>query len=135
MIGPAVFREYYMPHYQEACEILHAAGKIVGCHFDADNTPFMDLLSETPLDYIEAYDPGISPPLDKALDIIKGKTIWINWPSAWHLLPENEAEKRTRDLVSAAVSDPRLIIGITEDMPPGRWVALCQAILRGIEKN
>jgi hypothetical protein len=131
MIGPEVFREYYMPHYEAACDILHRAGKLVGCHYDADNTPFMELLAQTPLDYIEAYDPGISPPLDKALDIIRGKTIWINWPSAWHLLPDDEAVKKTRDLVGIAAKDPRLIIGITEDMPPDRCPALFRCILEG----
>jgi hypothetical protein len=132
MIGPRVFAEYYMPHYEAACAILHRAGKLVGCHYDADNTPFMDLLARTPLDYIEAYDPGISPPLDKALEIIKGKTIWINWPSAWHLLPGGEAVEKTRELVRTAARDPRLIIGVTEDMPPDRWQTLCRCILEGI---
>jgi hypothetical protein len=131
MIGPQVFKEYYMPHYEAACLILHRAGKLVGCHYDADNTPFMELLAQTPLDYIEAYDPGISPPLDKALDSIRGKTIWINWPSGWHLLPDDEVTERTRELVRTAAKDPRLIIGVTEDMPPNRWQTLFRCILEG----
>jgi hypothetical protein len=131
MIGPQVFREYYMPHYEAACDILHRAGKLVGCHYDADNTPFMDLLAQTPLDYIEAYDPGISPDLDTALELIKGKIIWINWPSGWHLLPDGEVVDRTRSLVRTAARDPRLIIGVTEDMPPERWQDLFRCILEG----
>jgi hypothetical protein len=131
IIGPQVFKEYYMPHYEAACAILQRAGKLVGCHYDADNTPFMDLLAQTPLDYIEAYDPGISPPLDKALELIKGKIIWINWPSGWHLLPDNDVVEKTRELVRIAANDPRLIIGVTEDMPPNRWQTLFRCILEG----
>jgi hypothetical protein len=132
MVGPQVFKDYYMPNYEAACDILHSAGKLVGSHYDADNTLFMDLIAQTPLDYIEAYDPGFSPSLDKALEIIKGKTIWINWPSVWHILPDNEAIEKTRRLVSTAAKDPRVIIGITEDMPEGRWLGLFSCILEGI---
>jgi len=55
VIGVETFRKYYLPHYNEAAEILHKKGKLIGCHFDADNTPIMDAIGETDLDYIEAY--------------------------------------------------------------------------------
>jgi hypothetical protein len=132
MIGPQVFKDYYLPHYEAACDILHRAGKLVGSHYDADNTPFMDILAQTPLDYIEAYDPGISPGLETALRIIKDKTIWINWPSCWHLLSDHEAIEKTRALVRTAAQDPRLIIGVTEDMPVDRRQSLFNCIMEGI---
>ena len=36
IIGPDTFRRYYVPHYDEAAEIMHRHGKLVGCHFDAN---------------------------------------------------------------------------------------------------
>ena len=78
IIGPEVFRQYYMPHYEAAADILHRAGKLIGCHYDADNTPIMDDIAKTKLDYIEAYDPSCSPGLEEAFACFGDKALWIN---------------------------------------------------------
>ena len=58
MIGPEAFRDYYLPHYNEAAEALHKTGTLIGTHLDADNTLIMELVARTSLDYIEAYRSG-----------------------------------------------------------------------------
>jgi hypothetical protein len=65
VVGEANFPEYFVPHYKEAAEIMHARGKLLGCHLDGRNTPIMDAVAKTGLDYIEAYDPGIKEALAK----------------------------------------------------------------------
>ena len=132
VIGKNVFREYYMPHYHEFTEEMHKYRKYVGVHFDADNMLIMNDIAETELDYIEAYDAGMSPPIGKAKEIFGNKVLWINWPSAWHLYDPEEVRHRTVELLCESGGD-NIIVGITEDVPEDRWRLNFSAIMDGIE--
>lgn len=133
IIGPKMFEEYYLPHYYEAAEILHKHGKIIGSHFDADNTTIMDLLASSALDYVESYDPVMSPSVAVAMEKLKDKVICINWPSGWHLRPLDEMPGLTMDLIKQA--DPsRFVIGISENIPPDRKYAVYSKIMDGIDE-
>jgi hypothetical protein len=131
--GPAVFREYYLPHYNEAAEALHKRGKLIGTHLDADNTPIMDLVAQTDLDYIEAYDAGMSPSVREARAAWPAKALWINYPSAWHLRPPQGVYDGTVQLLREAAPGDGFIIGITEDVPEERWRGNFTAILDAID--
>ena len=133
IIGKETFRKYYMPNYEEAAEVLHRKGKLIGCHFDADNTPIMEDIAETQLDYIEAYDPGISPPVDVAMKMWPNKVLWINWPSSWHLHSLKEVYEDTIKLIQDAGSKGHFLIGITEDVPEDLWQGNYSAIMDAIE--
>jgi hypothetical protein len=130
--GPAVFRHHYLPHYNEAAEVLHRRGKLIGTHLDADNTPIMDLVAQTDLDYIEAYDAGMSPSVSEARAAWPGKALWINYPSAWHLRPPQGVYDGTVQLIREAAPGDGFIIGITEDLPQGRWSDNLPAIAQAI---
>jgi len=134
IIGSEVFREYYVPHYNEAAAILHEHGKLIGCHLDADNTLIMDVVAETDLDYIEAYDPGISPPVRDARKAWPDKVLWLNWPSALQLRPLHEVEAKTVEMIKEAAPGNGFIIGITEDVPENRILENMRAIMNGIDK-
>jgi hypothetical protein len=135
IIGTVNFKKYYIPNYNEATEILHKKGKLIGCHLDADNTTIMKEISETNLDYIVAYDAGISPPIKCAREAWPNKVLWINWPSSWQLEDPEEITRRTVDLISEAGDGKGFIIGITEDLPEERWACNYTAIMDGIEKT
>ncbi len=132
IIGKENFAKYYMPNYEEAAEILHKKGKLIGSHFDDNNGPIMDEIAATPLDYIEAYDPGISPPLPEAFRKFKDKAIWINWPSAWHNEEPDKAYQLTADLLKEHQSGQKLLIAVTENMPAGKDRALFPVIMKAI---
>lgn len=132
VIGLNTFKDFYIPHYNEAAEILHKKGKLLGCHFDADNTMIMDLIGQTRLDYIEAYDPGMSPPVQEAAAKWPDKVLWINWPSAWHLESLEKVYEGTTRILREAKGE-RLIIGITEDVPEHRWRENYRTIMDAIE--
>ncbi len=134
IIGRELFESHYLPHYAEAAEILHRKGKRLGSHFDADNTPIMDLIGRSALDYVEAYDPGMSPGLGYAREMFGDRTIWINWPSAWHHHDKEHAASLTRTLVEDEGRSGRLIIGVTEDMPSDRWKELLSGIMDGVDE-
>jgi len=135
IIGPENFRKYYAPHYQEAAEAMHARGKFIGVHFDANCGPIKDDIAALDLDYIEAFTPApdTDMTMGEAVEAWPGKVLWINFPSSVHLRPEDEVESVTRELIEAAVDARGFIIGITEDVPAGRVDGNYRAIMRGVE--
>lgn len=135
VIGLDAFQKYYVPHYNEAAEILHKKGKLIGCHLDADNTLIMDAVAGTQLDYIEAYDAGMGPSVSAARKAWPNKVLWLNWPSAWHLWAPNGIYEGTLQLIKEAAPGNGFLIGITEDVPEDRWRQNYMAIMDAIDAS
>lgn len=133
LIGVDTFMKYYVPNYNEAAEVLHSKGKLIGCHFDADNTIIMDAIGKTDLDYIEAFDPGMGPSIKDARKAWPNKTLWINWPSASQLLSPEEISELTVKMIKEAEPCNGFIIGITEDIPREYSMRNYYAIMNGID--
>lgn len=137
IIGLETFQEYYVPHYNEAAEIMHKHGKLIGCHFDANCKLLSKAIAGTGLDYVEAFTP--SPDTDMTLAEARAvwpdKVLWLNFPSSVHLRGNEEVEQVTTDLLDQAGKVEGLIMGITEDMPPHRWQESCQAIMNRLERH
>ena len=135
IIGLRVFQEHYVPHYQEAAEVMHAHGKLIGCHFDANCRVLADAIAGTDLDYIEAFTPApdTDMSLREAREAWPDKAIWINYPSSIHLRPEEGIAEATRDLMAQAEPLDGFMIGITEDVPPHRVDGNYRAIMRAME--
>jgi hypothetical protein len=132
IIGPQNFADYFVSNYNEAAEIVHKKGKLIGTHLDDNNAIIMEEIGKADLDYIEAYDPEISPPLDVAFKAFKDKTIWINWPTPWHHAKEDEIIGLTQGLISQKRENDRLLIGILENLPIGRERTVIPLILKAI---
>lgn len=137
IIGRRVFEEYYLPHYHEAAECMHQQGKLIGCHFDANNRLIAEAIARTPLDYIEAFTPA--PDTDMTLAEARaawpGKVLWINFPSSVHLQPDATVEQTAFALLEEAGSSDGLLVGITENMPWERWQDSCRAIMDGLDRH
>lgn len=137
IIGRRVFEQYYVPHYHEAAEFMHRAGKLIGCHFDANNRLIAPAIAGLPLDYIEAFTPA--PDTDMTLAEARaawpGKVLWINFPSSVHLQPDAVVAHTAVDLLNQAGSVDGLLVGVTEDMPPERWQDSCRAIMDGLDQH
>ncbi len=137
IIGLRAFEEYYVPHYNEAAEVFHKHGKLIGCHFDANCKLLSKAIASTALDYIEAFTPA--PDTDMTLAEARaawpGKVLWLNFPSSVHLRPDVEVEATTVDLLDQAGRMDGLIMGCTEDMPPHRWQDSCLAIMNGLDRH
>jgi len=135
IIGLKNFEQYYVPHYNEAADIMHKHGKLIGCHFDANCKQLAKAIAGTDLDYIEAFTPA--PDTDMTLAEARAawpdKILWLNFPSSVHLRENAEVKQSTIDLLDEAGTIEGLIMGITEDMPPHRWQESCQAIMDGLE--
>ena len=137
MVGVEMFEQYYVPHYQEAAEIMHRHGKLIGCHYDDDCRLLARAIGATDLDYIEAFTPAPDTDMDvaDARAAWPDKVLWLNFPSSQHREPDERVRQITVDLLDQAGSVEGLIMGITEDMPPGRWQASCLAIMDGLDRH
>ena len=137
IIGPKVFRDYYVQHYNEAAEVMHRHGKLIGCHFDANTRVLAEHIAGTDLDYIEAFTPapGTDMTLGDARAAWPEKTLWLNFPSSLHLRPDDEVQQITFGLLEELESCRGVIMGITEDIPDHRWQGSCRSIMDGLERH
>ena len=137
VIGLKTFEGYYVQHYNEAAEVFHEHGKLIGCHFDANCKLLAEAIAGTDLDYIEAFTPA--PDTDMSLAEARAawpdKTIWINFPSSLHLKSDQEIERAAFDMLDALPSSDGILFGITEDIPEHRWRDSCRAIMDGLEHH
>ena len=135
VIGVENFRTYYLPHYNEAAEIMHRHGKLIGCHFDANCGALKEAIAETALDYIEAFTPApdTDMTLREARQAWPDKVLWLNFPSSLHLRPDAEITEAAVNLLNEVADTRGIIMGITEDIPEERWRDSCRAILDGLD--
>ncbi len=125
IIGLERFEEYYVPHYNEAADVLHQKGKLIGVHFDANCRVIAKAIADTHLDYIEAFTPA--PDTDMTLAEARRawpeKVLWINFPSSVHLASLETIRKTTHNLLAQAGTTENFIMAITEDIPDNLWRA------------
>jgi hypothetical protein len=132
--SPAVlgrrFEQYCVPCYNELGEQLHAKGKLLGCHLDANNAFWANVVAGSQLDVIEAFTPA--PDTDMTVADARaewpGKVLWINYPSSLHLASVERIRAATLDMVKQAAPDSRFIVGITENVPEHAWPTSLAAI-------
>ncbi|MCX7706289.1 MAG: uroporphyrinogen decarboxylase family protein [bacterium] len=136
VMGRERYKKYVLPYHNEAAEILHKYGKLLGSHLDGNNKIWADLVAESGLDYIEAFSPAPDTDMSfqEAFEVWKDKILWINFPSSLHLSSIEQIEKTTQEFIDISKGS-RLIIGITEDIPEDRWQENLLAISRVINKN
>jgi hypothetical protein len=123
VMGPQRYREFCIPLYDECAEVLHAKGKLLGTHLDGNNRLWAGAVAACALDYVEAFTPApdTDMSLDDALAAWPDKVLWINFPSSLHLASIERIRQSARQIVAAARGTGRVILGITEDIPPDRW--------------
>jgi hypothetical protein len=136
IISPENFKKYYVPHYEEAVEILHKKGKVIGVHFDADTAAYKDIIADLSIDVIEAFTPA--PDTDMTMKEARqswpDKVIWINFPSSQHLQSKEKIEKITEQIIDDGGPEA-LLIGITDDVPEFRWKESFTAIMDAIDRK
>jgi hypothetical protein len=132
VVGLQRFERYILPQYEEAAEVLHAKGKLIGVHFDANTRLLASGIARSSLDYIEAFTPR--PTCDmtvaEARQAWPGKVLWINFPSSVHLESLEVIAATTLQILREAGPGDRFLIGITEDVPEERWQANFETIMR-----
>ena len=131
MVGPRRVREYVLPCWQAFADRLHAENKKLGVHLDADNRLILDLVRESPIDFVEAF----TPPPDCSISVAEaraswpGKGLWINFPSSVHLQADEAIRQTTRSILEQAGDRNGFLMGVTEDIPPEHVERSVSAIL------
>lgn len=119
IVGEPRFRRYYLPAIVEACDVLHAAGKLAGAHLDANNRALAPLIAETSLDFIESH----TPPPDCDLTVADARRIWAgkgivcNFPSSVHHHGPDAVRQLARQLLAEAAPGQGFALGIVENIP------------------
>ena len=136
IISPENFKKYYIPHYEEAYEVLHKKGKVLGVHFDADTAAYKDIISESSIDVIEAFTPApdTDMTMKEARQAWPDKIIWVNFPSSQHLASKEKIEQITEQIIDDGGPE-LLLIGITDDVPEFRWRESYTAIMDAIDRK
>jgi hypothetical protein len=131
VVGLKRFEELIVPHYNEAAEILHGGGKLIGCHFDANTKLLAKAIAKTKLDYIEAFTPypDTDMSVKDAREAWPDKVLWINYPSSIHLQSKEVVADMTRQMLREAAPGRGFLIGITEDVPEYRWPETFETIM------
>lgn len=132
IIGERYFRQWAVPSYRLASEMLDVP---VFVHMDGDLKPLWGAISESGVRGIDS----LSPPPDNdtsPADVIRmwpEMRMYVNFPSSMHL-GAPEAIRRTADeILAQAGHSGRLVIGITENMPPGAWRTSYPQIVAAID--
>lgn len=120
VVGPGLYREFYLPHIERACGTLHAAGKYAGAHLDGNNRLIATEVAGTALDLIESFTPppDCDLPLAEARRLWPEKTIMSNLPSALYHQGAEAVRGHARALMAEGVGDgQRFIVSVSEDLP------------------
>ena len=137
MLGPERIRRHVLPCWQAMADSLHARGKKLGVHLDAENRLLLDLVRDSALDFVEAF----TPPPDCSVSVAEaraawpGKRLWVNFPSSVHLQSDDVIQEATRSLLHEAGDRKGFLLGITEDIPPRHLERSISAILEVLESE
>ncbi|MBN1445707.1 MAG: hypothetical protein JW957_06340 [Candidatus Omnitrophica bacterium] len=136
ILGKQRFMEHVLPHWEEIAGILHANGKMAGCHLDANNKIWAQEVGRSKLDWIEAFTPAPDTDMTvaEARKIWEGKVFFMNFPSSVHLEKASVIEETTKKILKEAAPGDRFIIGITENVPEDRWRESFFTILQTVKK-
>ena len=134
IISPRLFERYCAPVYARAVPVLRRAGKIPIAHYDGSNRPLVHCLAQTDLPVIEAFTP---PPMgDLSVAEAKAawpdKVVWVNVPGSLFLEPADVIHAYVLELLREGAPGERLVIGCTEDFPPGEFEKTFTAIGRAL---
>jgi len=137
IVGLNRFAQYYLPHYDEFAEIMHAHDKRVSVRFDAGTWLFEELIGVARIDCVEAFTP---PPdgdmsVAQARSVWHDKILWISFPTAVHLESREEIEAATRQYLREAASGVCFLFGAAENLPADRWQSDLEAIMRVINRE
>lgn len=119
MLGPDRVRDLVAPCWNAFADLLHQAGKKIGCHLDADNSLILDVVGGSGLDFIEAFTPPPDCPVSvtEARAAWPGKRLWLNFPSSVHLQSVEFIRAATREILEQAGDRRGVLLGVTEDVP------------------
>ena len=136
VIGPAYFRKYCVPLYDELAEMLADKDVPVFVHMDGDLKPLWQAIGASKVRGLDS----LSPPPDNDTSAAAAAAMWpdmrlfVNFPSSVHLAGSEQVLACARRILQQAGHTGRLQIQISENVPPGAWRKSFPQIVRAIEE-
>ena len=133
-IGPANFRRYCVPLYDELAEMLAERDVPVFVHMDGDLRPLWEAIGASKVRGLDS----LSPPPDNDTSAGNAAAMWplmrlfVNFPSSVHLAEPVTVYEEAGRILSEAGHTGRLQIQVSENVPPGRWRMSFPEIVRAI---
>jgi 5-methyltetrahydrofolate--homocysteine methyltransferase len=137
---PPYFAEAILPWIRKAADLLGAAGKLVLCHTDGENTGLMDLIRDSGMHVAESITPA---PMTRVtigeyyrrwsprLTLFGGIPSTIMLPGT----PEADFEAYLDAFFRAVAPGTRMVVGIADEVPPEAVFARLQRIGERIERE
>lgn len=136
-LGPRRFREFLLPVYEEFFPMLHAAGKIVGCHYDGRLASCRSLIAGAPIDLIES----LTPPPEGDLTLAEAraawpeKLFWSNLNVGCYALPPSELRNLVLRRVAEAAPDGRRLAFEVSEQYPSNWRDAMPVVLAALQET
>ena len=117
LVTPTLFRDYFMPVYQEQAELLHRHGKLMSVHMDGRLAAIKELIAETAIDIVEAFHP---PPmgdlaLDEALATWPHKAVWVGFPASEYARGTAATQAAALDVLRQAGAGNRVTVAASTE--------------------
>ena len=130
VISPRLFERYGLPVYARTVPLVRGAGKLIMAHYDGSIRPYLRLLAGVDIPIIEAFTP---PPMgdltvSEARAAWPDKVIWVNVPGCLYYEPAEVIGDYVTGLLREGAGSGHLVIGCTEDFPPGEFEKTYTAI-------
>jgi hypothetical protein len=135
-LGPARYKKYLLPVYQELFPILQSAGKIVGTHYDGQLSSCKKWIAEAPIDLIES----LTPPPEGDLSLAEARAAWpdkLFWSNInvdLYYRPEQELKEIVRERVAQAAPDGRRLAFEVSEQYPDNWQTSIGIVLDALEE-
>jgi hypothetical protein len=136
-LGPRRYEEFLLPVYEEFFPMLHAAGKIVGCHYDGQLAVCRELIARSPIDLIES----LTPPPEGDLTLAQARAAWPNklfWSNlnvSSYELPPRELKELVLQRVAEAAPDGRRLAFEVSEQYPENWKQSMPVVLAALQET
>jgi hypothetical protein len=137
VVGPALFREEVLPHFEAEAEVMRAAGKRTVNHMDGPLGPLLECIADCPVDVVEAFAPfpDGDTTVAEAREAWPDKALSINFPSAVHLQPPEQVKAELFSILEQAAPGAGFVVGITENVPLNVRDDSIPAIVEGLAER
>jgi hypothetical protein len=136
-LGPRRYDKFLLPVYEQYFPILHAAGKLVGCHYDGRLASCRKSIARAPIDLIESLTP---PPegdltLAEARAAWPDKLFWSNLNVGCYELPPTQLKELVLKRVAEAAPDGRRLAFEVSEQYPDNWQHSMPVVLEALEET
>jgi hypothetical protein len=134
-LGRTSFNKYCVPLYQELAELLSGDQIPIFLLADGDLRQLWYDIEDAPIGGLD----GLAPPPEHDTTVSQAAQLWpalalgVKLPTTTFLKPAKVAYEKALQMLQEGAASPRLLLQVTDPVPPGRWKIIFPAILKAID--